>query len=115
MLTGWTACHTLHNLPRDWSLIQFDSGQHHFSTGRGKARVGKQQKNPVNLTISRSRLKSNIMTILKFIPEEQHWWEALLFRLSGPENAIVRALIAGTQYLPKAAATVLARDTAIEV
>jgi hypothetical protein len=55
------------------------------------------------------------MALLDFIPQELPWWEALLARLSGPENAIVRGLIAGHADLPDVAFTVLARDTAPEV
>lgn len=49
------------------------------------------------------------------LPPDQGWWETLAFRLSGPENATVRALIAGNPHLPTAAFVTLARDADPEV
>ena len=48
-------------------------------------------------------------------PPDAGWWEALFFRLAGPDNAVVRALIAGNPNLPAAAFDILARDPEWEV
>ena len=48
-------------------------------------------------------------------PPDAGWWEALFFRLAGPDNAVVRALIAGNPNLPAAAFDILVRDTDWEV
>lgn len=48
-------------------------------------------------------------------PAEQPWWDALLFRLSGPENVPVRRLLAGSPELPRAGVLALLGDTEPEV
>lgn len=48
-------------------------------------------------------------------PTDAAWWEATLFRLSGPENVLIRRLIAGNSDLPPAAFEVLVRDDDWEV
>lgn len=43
-------------------------------------------------------------------PNEEGWWAATLFRLSGGENEIIRRLIAGNPELPPAGIKALAQD-----